>query len=223
MLGLTAVVAPATGTAIPQGNVSFYLGGTLIGSATLTGGQATVSPTTTFAPGTYQLTAVYGGSSTDSGSTSAPVALTVAQSITGTTTVLTSSGSQVAQGVTFSLTAIVAPTSGSVTPQGTVSFYLGGTQIGSATLTGGTATFSAVNSFAPGSYQVTASYAGSPQDSASTSNPVSLTVPAPSGPAQQAIPTTTNLTVNPAAATRRTDTCHSDPGGCRREHRTCYR
>jgi alpha-L-arabinofuranosidase len=193
---LAASVVPSSGSTAPQGTVTFYLGQTQIGTATLSGGKATLTDTGNIAPGTYQLTAVYTGNAQDSSSTSNPVTITIAPSVVATTTTLTASAAQLTPGQSFSLTAVVAPGSGSGTPQGTVSFYLGQTKIGSAVLAAGSATVTDSSSLAPGTYQLTAVYAGNAQDSASTSNPVTLTVAAPS-----AIATTTTLTSSAAQVT----------------------
>lgn len=198
---LTASVAADSGTATPQGNITFYLGQTQIGSATLSAGKATLAMANSFGPGTYQVTAKYGGSNVDSGSVSAPLTLTISPAISATSTTLTASSTQLAQGQSFSLTATVAATGSNTKPEGNVSFYLGQTQIGSAILSNGSATLTVANSFAAGTYQVTAVYGGNSQDSASTSNPVSLTVAAPVTPAQQPISTNTVLAVNPQQPT----------------------
>ena len=201
---LSAVVTAAAGGATPQGLVSFYLGQTEIGTATLISGKAFMTASNSFAPGTYALTAVYAGNSQDSGSTSLPKTLTVAApSIAGptaTTTLLTAAASQISQGQTFSLTATVEPRTGSITPQGTVNFFLGQTQIGSVALTDGSATLAAAGSFAPGTYPMTAIYAGNTQDSGSTSSTVTLTIAStdvPTPPVAPALATAIALTVNP--------------------------
>ncbi len=177
---LTALVSPQSGSVAPQGTVSFYLGQTQIGSAILVGGKATVAVTgtQTALAGSYPLSAVYTGSSTDGGSSSAPVSLTIASNIVSTTTALVASVSQITENQSFSLTAIVSAAAGGVTPQGLVSFYVGQTEIGTSGLVSGKAVLSLANSFPPGSYPVTAVYAGNSQDSGSTSAVQTLTVTA---------------------------------------------
>ncbi|MEI7745274.1 MAG: Ig-like domain-containing protein, partial [Chloroflexota bacterium] len=57
------VAAVAPGGGVPTGNVRFYRGGTLIGTAALVAGVATLTYTnTTLATGTYTMSARYGGS-----------------------------------------------------------------------------------------------------------------------------------------------------------------
>ena len=66
-----------------------------------------------------------------------------------TTTNLRSSASQITAGQSFSLSAAVTASNSSDTPSGTVSFYLGQANIGTATLAGGVATLSVTSSFSP--------------------------------------------------------------------------
>jgi hypothetical protein len=74
---LTATVRPvAPGTGVPGGTVSFKDGATTLGSATLVNGSATFN-TSALVAGSHSLTAVYGGSATFAGSTSAVVTQTV--------------------------------------------------------------------------------------------------------------------------------------------------
>ncbi len=184
---LSATVAASDGSTTPSGMVSFYLGQANIGTATLAGGVATLSVTSSFSPGTYNLTATYNGSTGDDASTSSPVQITIAPAGVATTTTLRSSASQLTAGQSFSLSATVAASSGSGTPSGTVSVYLGQTNIGTAPLAGGVATLSATGSFSPGTYNLTASYAGSSGYDASNSPPVTITI------ASTGVATTTTL------------------------------
>jgi Bacterial Ig-like domain (group 3) len=115
---------------------------------------------------------------------------------TATTTTLRASASQIVAGQSFSLTATVTASSGSETPSGTVSFYQEKTQIGAATLAGGTATLSVASGFSAGSYSLTASYSGNSMDDASTSSPVTLTV-APIVVAPVVVATATTLSIQP--------------------------
>jgi hypothetical protein len=188
---LAAAVTANSGSGTPSGTVSFYLGQTQIGTVPLTDGKATLSQTGSFSPGSYNLTATYNGSSQDDASTSPPVAITITPSVVMTTTTLSSSASQITQGQSFSLAAAVTANSGSGTPSGTVTFYLGQTQIGTVPLTDGKATLSQTGSFSPGTYNLTAAYSGSSQDDASTSTPVVITI------APALVATTTTLAIDP--------------------------
>jgi hypothetical protein len=70
------VSAPGGGT--PTGTVTFRDGSTTLGTGTLSGGQARFT-TSSLSVGTHTITAVYGGDSNFSGSTSAPLTQTVNQ------------------------------------------------------------------------------------------------------------------------------------------------
>ncbi len=159
----TATVTASSGT--PTGTVIFYDGSTAIGSATLSNGSASIS-TSTLPAGSDSITAAYQGSSSFAPSTSAPLI----QVVNGakTTTSLVSSLNPSVFGQTVILTASVNSASG--TPNGTVLFYDGSTQIGSATLAGGSASFS--TALAAGSHSITAAYQGSGSFEPSTSAPL---------------------------------------------------
>jgi len=76
-LTLTATVAPATGSGTPTGQITFMDGlSTLIGTAALSSGNATLT-TSTLALGGHTVTAVYGGDSTYASSTSAGTTVTI--------------------------------------------------------------------------------------------------------------------------------------------------
>ncbi len=188
---LSATVTASNGSDTPSGTVSFYLGQKQLGAATLAGGVATLSVTGNFSPGTYNLTATYNGNNKDDASTSPPVPITIASVGVQTTTTLRSSALQLSEGQPFSLNATVAVSSGSGMPSGTVSFYLGQKQLGTATLAGGVATLSVTGSFTPGTYNLTATYNGNNEDDASTSPPVPITI------VPIVVATTTSLSITP--------------------------
>lgn len=71
---LAARASPSAGTGVPTGTVTFNDGSTQLGTGTLNGsGQATYS-TSSLAAGSHSITAVYGGDSTCTGSTSTALA-----------------------------------------------------------------------------------------------------------------------------------------------------
>jgi S-adenosylmethionine/arginine decarboxylase-like enzyme len=88
--------------------------------------------------------------------------------MTMTTTALSSSANPSAPGQPVTFTATVSPASGTGTPAGTVTFSDAGSQIGTATLHGGTATIAAASPLAVGSHAITASYGGDRNFTAST-------------------------------------------------------
>ncbi len=134
-------VAPGAGT--PTGTVQVKMGNALLGSGTLSGGQATIPVSSGLVTGTNGgIKALYLGDANFTASqTQNAFQQTVNQA--STTTSLTSSTptSTYGQAVTFTATvAVVAPGAG--TPTGSVNFYDGGTcavpgtAVGSATLSG---------------------------------------------------------------------------------------
>ncbi len=158
----TAKVTASSGT--PTGTVTFNDGSTAIGTGTLNGsGQATLT-TSTLALGTHPITAVYGGSTGDSGSTSAVLNQVIA--LVSTTTGLTSSVNPATPGTAVTFTATVTASSG--TPTGTVTFNDGSTAIGTGTLSGGVATLT-TSTLTLGTHPITAVYGGTTAFSGSTS------------------------------------------------------
>jgi hypothetical protein len=107
---LTAAVS-ASGT--PTGSVSFYDGTTLLGTVTLTSGQAAYT-TSSLAVGTHSITAVYSGDSTFQTATSAAVAELVEDFSVSTPT--SSTTATVAPGGTATYTLSLGPTAGTVFP-----------------------------------------------------------------------------------------------------------
>jgi large repetitive protein len=181
---LTATVTAAQGTITPQGTVKFtdtFNGTTVaLGTAGLaSNGTASINPV--LAAGLHSIVAAYEGNSNDS-SSSVTLALTVNQAVTTTTVTPTPNPAIVDQTVTF--TASVTGTGGM--PTGSVNFLANGSIVlGTANLNGsGTAQVTNAT-LIPGSYQITAVYAGDTNDSGSTSAAVTEVV--------GTIPTTTNL------------------------------
>jgi hypothetical protein len=165
----TATVTPAT-SGSPTGNVSFYDGATLLGSAALAAGSASIS-ISTLTDGSHSITASYEGDTGYAGSTSSAVSQVV-RAQTTTTLGASASASSYGQSVTFTATV----TSGLGTPAGSVSFFDGLTQIGSGTLNGAGQAAVTLSTLGVGSHSVTASYAGNSQYIASASSAVALTV-----------------------------------------------
>jgi hypothetical protein len=126
LVTLTANVAPVLpGAGNPTGTVTFFNGGTNLGtgtvSATVSGGVATLS-TSTLPVGADSLTAVYSGDTTFNTSTSAPLTETVGPAALGTSLALQSAVNPSIFGQSVTFTATVSPVSGTVTPTGTVIF-----------------------------------------------------------------------------------------------------
>jgi hypothetical protein len=94
-----------------------------------------------------------------------------------TTTSVSASRTQATSGQAITFTAAVAPKSGSGVPTGTVAFSDGATQLGTASLDGGSASFSSSN-LAVGTHTITAAYSGDSNYVASTSAALTVTVAA---------------------------------------------
>jgi hypothetical protein len=150
----TATVTPQFGGAL-TGSVTFKDGSTVLGSSTLSGGTATFS-TSSLAIGTRSVTAVYGGDANSNGSTSVVLHQSVRKASTSTTIVSSLNPSFVGQPVTF--TATVTGAFGGA-PSGKVTFKKGTIVLGTAVLTGGSASVT-TSALAAGSDVVVAAYAG---------------------------------------------------------------
>ena len=195
---LVATVSPASAT----GTVQFLDGGNALGSATLSSGAASFS-TASLATGSHSITAIYSGDANDAGSTSAVYGLTVNPKTT--TTAITASPNPSVVGSAVAFTATVSPASAT----GTVQFLDGGTVLGTATLSGGTASFS-TSGLGTGSHSITAIYSGDANDAGSTSvvyaqtvNPKTTTtaITASPNPSVMGSAVAFTATVSPASAT----------------------
>jgi trimeric autotransporter adhesin len=187
-VALTATVSAASpGAGTPTGTVQFFKGTTSIGTATLSGGVATIS-TSALTVGANSITAQYLGDTDFNGVTSPAVTVTLAQTPTSATTLSFSPNSPVF-GQNVSLIATVSSTT-TGTPSGSVQFFNGTTSLGTATLTGNTATLPPV-SLPTGANSITAQYSGDPTFTSSTSPVTTVTV----GMAT----TTTTVTFTPSA------------------------
>ncbi len=168
----TATVTPQSGSGTPTGTVTFQNGAAVLGTKTLMAGTAKYA-TTTLPPGSNSITAVYGGSSTFSGSTSAPLNQFV-QAATATA-VTSSSPNPSAFGQSVLFTATVTSSIGAPPNGELVTFELGTNVLGTGTLSGGAATFSD-SALAVGTKQIKAVYAGDANFAASTSKYVNQVI-----------------------------------------------
>jgi Glycoside hydrolase family 44/Bacterial Ig-like domain (group 3) len=125
---LTASVS-AAGAAVSGGTLTFMDGSTVLGTATVASGSASLS-VSTLAAGSHPLSAVYAGTSTDAGSTSATVTLVVSAAASSPPSyTLTLSGNTLKANASSSgtLTLTVTPT---VSFSGTLSFACSGLPTG---------------------------------------------------------------------------------------------
>jgi hypothetical protein len=166
----TATVAAPSGTAPTTGTVTFYDGGVLLGTGTVGSTHiATFRPGTTpaFVGGAHTLTAVFGGTTADDTSTSAPFVENVTQ---GTAPIQLNGQTSGKVGQTFTFSAILTPSPSSTSYPPVLSpvqFYDGATLLGSATaatVTSGqggyglwTASFAATG-LAAGTHTITAKF-----------------------------------------------------------------
>jgi YVTN family beta-propeller protein len=177
---IASVLPQFTGT--PIGKVHFYDGATLMGTATLSSGSATLI-TSTLSGGAHSITAVYDGDTNfmDSDSSASLLTVTVsrATSTAGISLLLGSNPST--YGVPLFFQAVVTPQF-SGTPGGQVTFKDGNTVIGTHALINGQAIIT-VATLVIGAHSITAIYSGDGNFTGSTSSALSQTVNAGSGTA----------------------------------------
>lgn len=162
----------------PTGQVTIKAGSTsLCPAITLAGGAGSCNLTATkLRPGTYHVTATYGGDDTHAGATSASMTLAVASEPTSTTLTLSTAKVKVGKEQAEHLTVTVKPrTSG--TPAGKVTISAGATPLCTITLAKGTGSCTlGASKLSPGTYSLTAAYAGATPYAKSTSPKKTLTV-----------------------------------------------
>ena len=175
----------------PGGTVVFSANGTAIGTpATLDATGTATATTSGFVPGSYAITAVYGGDTNDQGSTGTGTAPLVVGTIPTTTDLGNASTS--GQNPQVILVAAVLSGSGPVAT-GTVTFNNGTTAVGTATLdSAGVAALTP--NLAIGSFTIVAVYSGDALHSPSTSQPVTVSAGG----------TTFSLIVTPPTVTMKT-------------------
>ena len=170
------LILSATVTPKPTGgSVTFFDGGTVLGTQDITSGGASLT-NTTLPLGVHSITAEFGGDPTNAPSTS-PVFTQTVKNRSGVT--LTSSPNPSNLGERVELIATVTPTEAT----GSVQFLDGKTALGTATMTGNTAKLvvpanAGVPGLAAGSHTLTASYLGDPTNGTATSPAVIQTVKA---------------------------------------------
>lgn len=173
----TSVIFTATVSSLnsltPTGAVNFYDGTSLIGTGTVNGSGIAVYTSSNIGPGSHSITAVYQGDTQNAISTSAPLVETIKQ--IATTTTLTSSVNPSKAGASVKLIAQVAVAPGVIANggfSGTVSFTLGGNQIGLATVNAAGIASITLNNLPVGSDSITATYAGDTSYIGSASAPL---------------------------------------------------
>lgn len=158
----------APGTATPTGTITFNDGSLVLGTSTLDSSGFATFTVNTLTPGSHTITVVYGGDANFSKGSS-NVETQVVNKATAQPK-LTSSMNPAVNTATVTLTVTVASASGS--PSGSVAFFDGALQLGSASLDQtGTASL-AVSNLSPGSHILTVTYAGDNDFATSQSSPL---------------------------------------------------
>jgi YVTN family beta-propeller protein len=161
---LTAIVTASAGS--PAGTVTFLDGSSPLGIAVLDSTQQATLDISSLTAGTHSITAIYSGDPSFTASASSTVIQSVTSTHIPTTTTLASSVNPATYAQTIILTATVSSTSTGMT--GVVTFASGGTTLGQAQLSGGTASI-AINAGAARTFGVTAVYGGDQIFATSTS------------------------------------------------------
>ncbi len=176
---LTATVYSSVGG--PAGEVTFYAGTILLGTATL-GSISNETATTTLVTtsldlGTNTVRAVYLGGGNVPACYSLPFSINVGTDSTQTVLTAVSSPGYVGQSETFDA-AVTVQSPGSNTPTGIVTFYDGSTALGTAQLAPGNggAVAAFTTTLAPGIHQISATYSGDTNDQGSSVAPSTFTV-----------------------------------------------
>ena len=160
-------------TPITSGTVTFYNGANPIGSGALNASGVATLSTTTLPAGANSISAQFAGSGSNTAGTSNTLSVVVTSNTT--TTTLTAGSTSISYGQSLALTAKVVPSAGS-TPAGMVTFYNGTVVIGTGALNGsGVATLN-LSTLPAGTDTLSASYAASGGDLASTSNSLVVAV-----------------------------------------------
>lgn len=175
----------------PTGTITFKDGATAIGSGTVVNKTASFTAPS-LAIGSHTFTATYSGDAAFAGSTSNAVIQVVNKATTTLTLFGNPNPSPLGQAVTFSSSVTAAPAAG--IPTGTVTFFDGGTALGTSQVVNGLASIS-VSTLTVGSHLITSSYSGDARFKASASPIFTQTV-------QTGLSGTT-LTVAPNPAARK--------------------
>lgn len=171
---LTATVSASTSGGIsPGGAVTFLNGSTTLGSASLTGTQASFT-VSSLPAGSYSLTASYGGDANYASSTSSAAALTVSATPVPVVT-LSAPATPVVTGQAVSIPVTVAAYTGSSIPTGAVTLMEGSNALAQATLSAGKASFT-VPSLPVGLNTLYATYGGDTTFTATASQSLTVAV-----------------------------------------------
>jgi hypothetical protein len=158
----------------PTGIITFFDGGSSIGTGTIGAGGTATFTTSGLAVGTHMITSSYGRDDHDNGSNSVAIMQTVNKDNVSIAVVSSLNPSVFGQAVTFTATVSAAPP-GAGTPTGMVTFLDGGVSFGSASLSGGSGSFT-TSGLSAGIHNITVSYSGDANFNGGTSSSLSQTV-----------------------------------------------
>ena len=165
----TATISPSNAT----GTVQFNDSSTILGTGTISSGQATFT-TSSLSIGSHAIIAKYLGGTNNSPSTGTLTQTVNHAALATTTTTVASSQTPSISGHSVTFTATISPSNAT----GTMQLLINGANFGSSVaLSSGQATFT-TSSLPTGTYSLTASYSGDTNFSPSTSNsiPISTTI-----------------------------------------------
>jgi hypothetical protein len=186
----TATVSGAS--AVPTGTVTFKDGLTTIGTSALNGTGQAALVTSALVLGNHSITALYGGDTNFTSSSSSALAQVTVS--TASTTALTATPNPAASGAAVTFAATVTGSGGTAT--GSVTFKDGATTLGTVPLDGTGHASLMTNTLASGAHSITAAYGGDATFGASTSAAVSLQINGSGGTASA---TSLTATPNPSA------------------------
>ena len=155
-VAFTATVSATTGT--PTGTVTFLDGATNIGTATLDSAGAALFTTSSLAVGNHSITASYSGDSNFIANTSSAFMQIVNLDVPTVTVNVSPNPNVIGQPVAATAT-VTATAPGSGTPSGTITFLDGLTNLGTANLVNGQASFT-ISQLTSGLHSIMATYAG---------------------------------------------------------------
>ncbi len=175
---VNATVTATAGT--PTGTVQFSVNGVAYGLAVPLANGSASTAITGLAAGTNTITATYSGDANFASSTGS--ALTVPVALVTTTTTLTSTLSSVVAvppGTSATLTATIASNLMSGKPTGTITFSTGTTVLATVGVNNSGVATLTTTTLPTGTYSIVATYSGDSGFAGSTSNPVTVSVLAP--------------------------------------------
>jgi hypothetical protein len=175
-----------------SGTVEFFDGATSLGSAVVSGGLASLT-TYTLAPGTHTITSHFSGGGNFGPNDGHPLTQVIQLQQLFTSTTLGDLPLSAYAGQPSTLIAVVR-TTGVIPTAGSVTFFDGGTAIGSAALDS-TGRAALTTTLPPGQHMIYATFGGSGIFNPSTSNTVTESI-APPAPTQTAL----SVSSNPAPA-----------------------